>query len=173
MNANTLLRDTYGKLYEDSSNQKKLHSSFFTYFNSTYKRWGFRLDIQDKEEKIYIEIKDLATENIVQHDIYYLYDTLKERIKEKLYLVFYVEAETQKNNENESEEFKYTFIKVFYKCTFEKFLQLIRENKIMYDLRIGRYNSGKMLGKPHDHGSGFRVKRENLGELFNKIEIID
>jgi hypothetical protein len=32
---------------------------------------------------------------------------------------------------------------------------------VMFDFRIGAYKSGKMIGKPHDHGSGFRIKKKN------------
>jgi hypothetical protein len=31
----------------------------------------------------------------------------------------------------------------------------------------------RMKGKPHDHGSGFRVKRENLKDLFNVYEEVE
>ena len=36
----------------------------------------------------------------------------------------------------------------------------------MFDIRIGSYKTGLKRGKPHDHGSGFRVKRDFLKELF-------
>lgn len=42
----------------------------------------------------------------------------------------------------------------------------------MYDIRIGAYGSGKKLGKPHDHGSGFRIKENNLVNLYSNIERI-
>ena len=43
----------------------------------------------------------------------------------------------------------------------------------MFDIRIGVYQTGKYKGKPHDHGSGFRIKPENLKELYdNYLKII-
>ena len=43
----------------------------------------------------------------------------------------------------------------------------------MFDIRMGSYKTGRMKGKPHDHGSGFRVKRENLKDLFDTYIEID
>jgi hypothetical protein len=40
----------------------------------------------------------------------------------------------------------------------------------MYDIRIGSYSSGKNYGKPHDHGSGFRIKEHNIIKLYSNIE---
>jgi len=36
----------------------------------------------------------------------------------------------------------------------------------MFDIRIGVYHSGKSAGRTHDHGSGFRIKRENFNEIY-------
>jgi hypothetical protein len=35
-----------------------------------------------------------------------------------------------------------------------------------YDIRLGVYHSGKNRGKPHDHGSGFRLAEKSLPLLF-------
>jgi hypothetical protein len=36
----------------------------------------------------------------------------------------------------------------------------------MYDIRIGSYKTGSNYGKVHDHGSGFRVRKENMSDVF-------
>jgi hypothetical protein len=56
---------------------------------------------------------------------------------------------------------------VYYKCDFENFISLIRQDKIMYDIRIGSYKTGSNYGKVHDHGSGFRVRKENMSDVFD------
>ena len=38
----------------------------------------------------------------------------------------------------------------------------------MIDIRIGSYKSGKNLGKTHDHGTGFRIKPEDLKNLYSE-----
>ena len=35
-----------------------------------------------------------------------------------------------------------------------------------YDIRLGVYHSGKNIGKPHDHGSAFRLTEKSLPLLF-------
>lgn len=35
-----------------------------------------------------------------------------------------------------------------------------------YDIRLGVYHSGKSVGKPHDHGSAFRLTEKSLPLLF-------
>jgi hypothetical protein len=42
----------------------------------------------------------------------------------------------------------------------------------MFDIRIGVHNSGKNIGRTHDHGSGFRVKKENVSELFDEVVLV-
>jgi hypothetical protein len=37
----------------------------------------------------------------------------------------------------------------------------------MFDIRIGVHKTGNNYGRPHDHGSGFRVKKENISELYD------
>lgn len=38
----------------------------------------------------------------------------------------------------------------------------------MYDVRIGAYKMGANKGKTHDHGSGFRIKRNDMSKLYRK-----
>jgi len=35
-----------------------------------------------------------------------------------------------------------------------------------YDIRLGVNGSGKLVGKPHDHGSAFRIFKKDLLKLF-------
>ena len=49
---------------------------------------------------------------------------------------------------------------------------MLEEGLIMYDVRIGAYKTGIKKGKTHDHGSGFRIKRENMHILYKQTEEI-
>ncbi|MGP4865376.1 MvaI/BcnI family restriction endonuclease [Psychrobacter sp. T6-5] len=42
----------------------------------------------------------------------------------------------------------------------------------MYDVRIGAYKTGSKRGKTHDHGSGFRIKKENMSLLYEQSIVI-
>jgi len=163
---NLLLKEKYGFPDSEFPHIKCLRTSFFTYFNTFKNKWGFRFRPDDSERRLYIEIKDLESDKIEDTLIYYDYSVLEERVNEKLNFLAFVQANRRKNNG--VEEFKYTNCKLFYKCEFETFLELLKNDKVMYDIRMGVYRSGSNKGKKHDHGSAFRVKKENLPSFFKK-----
>ena len=47
----------------------------------------------------------------------------------------------------------------------------MKEGLIVYDIRIGVYGTGSSKGKTHDHGSGFRVLKNNIYKVFKVEEI--
>jgi len=68
---------------------------------------------------------------------------------------------------DEETYFHYDSAKVFLNIDFDKFINELKSGNIQFDIRIGVHKSGPNYGKPHDHGSGFRVKKENLINLYN------
>jgi hypothetical protein len=56
---------------------------------------------------------------------------------------------------------------IYFNFNFDKFLKSIENGVIMFDIRIGVHKTGSNYGKPHDHGSGFRIKKENISELYD------
>ena len=164
--ANTLLRDNYGIENEDNPDIKKLHTSMFcSHFNTTYKKWGFRIRPNSTEQKLFIDVKDLDNDEMEGINVYYDYSILKSILIKKLNIVAFVS--TEHKTENGIEHFHFNKCKVYYKCDFENFISLIRQDKIMYDIRIGSYKTGSNYGKVHDHGSGFRVRKENMSDVFD------
>lgn len=170
--ANTYLRDTYGEEYEEYPNLKKLHTSIFSNRFNTYKgATGFKI-VNDKENRIVrLEIKDLSTNKIVDNKVFWSYDELESALTKKLKALFYVNAETRKTYD--IEEFHYTKAKIFLEPCFENLLKLIDSGKLMVDIRIGSYKTGKNKGKTHDHGTGFRIKPSDLELLYADIIDID
>ena len=82
-------------------------------------------------------------------------------------ILAFVSAETRTGTDGK-EEFCFTECKLFYGGTFERFLALMNDGKIQYDIRIGSYKTpGKRYGKVHDHGSGFRIARGHMPDLFS------
>lgn len=55
------------------------------------------------------------------------------------------------------ERFHYQEAYILKDGNFERFLK-----KLFYDIRIGRYPDGR----PHDHGSAFRIKKTDLPNIF-------
>ena len=61
-----------------------------------------------------------------------------------------------------TEYFHYTQADIYLDPSLENLLKLIDRGRLMIDIRIGSYKTGKMKGKPHDHGTGFRIRPEDL-----------
>ncbi len=60
----------------------------------------------------------------------------------------------------------------FYKYkSFEKFLELLSEGKILVDIKCGVYKTGPKAGKPYDHGTGFQIDKVYLNELYDTLDI--
>lgn len=159
--ANAYLKDTYGYPDPKFPSVSVLHTSFFhSDFNTLKGLWGFKLEVDKSEEKIFIRVKTLKTNIIEDVDIYYNFSTIENIIAKKLKKVVFITAQTKSTPD--AEKFYFTKAILLTDFTLDKFINLIRTDNIMYDIRIGVYKSGKNIGKPHDHGSGFRIKKENL-----------
>ena len=166
-NQNTRLRLTYGHI-EINNNQQTLHASVFAnrktvYFNT----YQFKIDVDRQNEKIFLEVYDMDN-NLLEKEVYWKFSVLKKKLIQKLKRMALIHGNSKKIDNTEYFEFKK--IQVYDFTDFEKFLKAIEKGKIMIDLRIGYYKSGKNIGKTHDHGTGFRIKASDILELFTLIE---
>ncbi|MBE9488282.1 MAG: MvaI/BcnI restriction endonuclease family protein [Bacteroidetes bacterium] len=167
---NTYLRDKYGEEYTTNQNLKKLHTSIFSdKYNSYRKKYNFKIENDKINKKIIIKIKDIQTKDI-DNSTYWTYNELEKCLKLKLNALFFVYADTK--IEKGVEYFHYKKAEIYIKPSLNKFIDLIDNGKLMIDIRIGSYKSGKNCGKPHDHGTGFRIKPSDLYSLYEeKIDI--
>jgi len=119
---------------------------------------GFKIDI--KEDRI-----NLVT---TQKEIlgYWDKETLKKSFERKLPKLLYVKANTIDKGANEKFWFNEAWLLRGF--DFNNFLNLLRESIILIDIRLGQYPNGK----PHDHGTAFRVLPDKLELCFKYREII-
>lgn len=169
--ANHFLKELFGVPYEDNPILKRLHTSMFAdHGNNYYNQLSFRLVNDAGAQKIFIEVSRLGSNEILDASCGYTYSDIQKVLSSKLKKLFYVTAENQ--HRADGEWFHYTKADIYEEPTFENFLTMLNEGEIMYDIRIGSYQSGANFGKPHDHGSGFRVKEDNIKRLYSRhIEI--
>lgn len=170
--ANTYLKNKYGTPYEDNADLKKLHTSIFASryntFNNTY---SFRL-INDRDCKVVrIGVYDITSKELLDDSVGYTYDCIEKILKKKLKDLFYVSAE--RKYERGDEYFFFNKAEIYSNPTLHKFLDLLDAGLIMFDIRIGSYQSGKYYGKAHDHGSGFRILGSNLKLLFEEHTTVE
>jgi hypothetical protein len=168
--ANTFIRETYGVSSDDDPRMKIIHTTISGARDNHYKNnLSFKLEVNDKEKKIFLIVKNQSNGKIIDQSIYYRYDTLQPLVECKCRNIAYIEAETK--TEGNVEFFKYNSAILLTKLTFPKFLDAVKKGEILYDIRIGVYKSGTSIGKTHDHGSGFRIKKANLGNVFQITQI--
>ncbi|MDP3900067.1 MAG: MvaI/BcnI family restriction endonuclease [bacterium] len=140
-NAEILKR--FGYLDPEYPKHKILHQ---TITNGKKNARGFHCKIDEKEGKLLI----LRNRTVLG---YYKLDFLLQKAAEKigngLILVF---ADCKK--ESNEEFFHYKEAWLLKDLDLKQFLALSK-----YDIRLGVYRSGHNAGKPHDHGSAFRLTR--------------
>jgi len=167
---NSTLRETYGEPDQKAGGLKTIHTTFGAVkFNTFFGKWGFKLEIDEEKRRIYLLIKSLETDKKENIEIYYDFDIIKEIIEKKCDYIAYIKADPK--IEDGKEFFHFKKATLLSGLTFEKFIQFVKEGLILYDIRIGVYRSGKLKGKTHDHGSGFRVLKHNIDKIFTKEEI--
>lgn len=160
------LRLKFGKPDTMFPNQIVLHTSMFAdRYNICHSSHCFKLQNDTVNRKIVIEVTDLSKVNILDNNVFYTYKEIEDSIG-KLKNLFFVRA--KKETINNIEYFHFTKAQVFLKFNLDKFYKFLNEGKIMYDIRFGVYKSGKLRGKLHNHGPGFRIKRENFKELYER-----
>jgi len=166
---NTEIKEKYGQVNEKGF--KEIHTTFDAVkFNSYKNIYGFKLNVDEIEEKIEIYVKDFNS-NEVNNIAHYDFETLKTKLTNKHKNLAYIGTKNDKREDGEY--FKYETLHLFSNISFEKFISLVKRGDIVYDIRIGTYNRGKNKGKTHDHGSGFRCTASILNEMFEDEKIIN
>lgn len=171
--ANAYLKEKFGTPYEENPELKRLHTSIFADKPNTYSgKYAFQLINDRKAKKIIIGVYSRKTKKLLDISCGYTYTDIEEIISKKLKNLFYVSAETKISAE-EKEWFYFNKADIYEMPSFRKFLNLLDKGLIMYDIRIGSYQSGKNFGKPHDRVSGFRILEKNLKLLYSIHEKVD
>ena len=169
--ANTYLREKYGTPDRKDPEMNVLHTSMvYNHYNTHKSGYGFKLSSDDVSRKIFLNIRDNINHVDVPEDIYWSYDVIEKIINDKLENLAFIIAENK--GTDGSEYFYFKECRLFHGASFEKFMHLLKNDHIQFDIRIGVYRQGKNAGKTHDHGSGFRIKKQKMSELFEENYLI-
>lgn len=135
---------------------------------------GFKVVIDRKERKILISfdaksvdprhkkwlasVKKRVGLGELNPQPYWGFDDLEHKAGTKLLNTFYVQAEVKQ--EGKKEFYHYTKAMMLQKFSFEGFLKLLEEAKILvdFDARTG-----------HNHGTKFRMRQNALPMLYDKV----
>lgn len=157
--ANSCLLERFGYPSSKKEGTKRLETTVNAKdYNRIKGKIGFKIDIQ----KDRVNLIDINKEILGYWDK----ETLKNSFEKKLPKLLYVKAEAR--GKGKDEEFWYNEAWLLSGFDFESFIQLLREGVILVDIRIGQYPDGR----PHDHGTGFRVFPDKLELCFRHRERI-
>jgi len=157
--ANSILLERFGYASTKKQGTKRLETTVNAIdFNTIKGRPGFKISIEVDR------INLITTSNeIVAH---WDKETLKNSFERKLPKLLYVKAESRGKGSNE--EFWYNEAWLLSGFNFYNFVQLLKDGVILVDIRIGQYPDGR----PHDHGTGFRIFPDKLDLCFSHRERI-
>ena len=122
---------------------------------------GFKLKLEKSKDKLEIIHKEFGV------TCYFKFSELIEAVKTKIYEnLLLVLADKEKEGEEES--FHYVEANLFSDFDENNFEKLLIDGKIVWEFRMHLKESGFA----RDHGSGLRISRKYLGNLFKKEEKI-
>ncbi|MBQ9071638.1 MAG: MvaI/BcnI restriction endonuclease family protein [Bacilli bacterium] len=133
-------------------------------------KYYFKLEISDEEQKLYLSVYDIMN-NLIEKSSFINFETLKNRLELKLSTLALVFA--SKKTIDNCPYFRYYKI-IFYKfISFEKFIELLKQDIIIVDI-VGRVSrSGIEAGRQRNKNLVFQINKENVTKLFKVIKIYD
>jgi len=157
--ANSVLLEGYGYESKRGNNRKELHTTVkATEYNTLKGKPGFKVNIKgDRIELVPSSMEVLG---------YWDKETLKNSFERKIPELVYVKADFR--GKGSDEEFWFNEGWLLKGFSFENFMKLVEEGTIFVDVRIGQFPDGK----PHDHGTGFRIFPDKLDLCFQHRERI-
>lgn len=169
--SNSILLERFGYPSRRGNNRKELHTTVNAISYNTLKgKIGFKIDVTgDRIELVagssgsglgrFLEKKGSSQEAEVVG--YWDKATLADRFESKLPRLLYVKADSRGSGSNE--EFWFNEAWLLTGFDFVNFVKLLKHGDILVDIRIGQYPNGR----PHDHGTGFRVLPDKLDLCFS------
>ena len=154
---NSVLLQRYGYESAKENKRKEIHTTInANSFNTLRGNPGLQIDLQlDRINLINTEYEILC---------YWPKEILKNAFERKIPKMLYVKADFRGRGSNE--EFWFNEAWVLGGFGFDNFVKLLKEEKVFVDMRIGQYPDGR----PHDHGTAFRIFPYNLDLCFNQRE---
>lgn len=135
----------------------------YTYAGHNYR---FKL-IVDRDNKLIRVIAFSKKTGIINPNISWSFDFLKEKIERKLKYLALVKADAY--NEFEKQYLNYYEINFYMLKNFETFLSLIEDGTIKVIFMLGCYKTGPKKGQMNNHGCSFDIEENDLEKLFTKV----
>ncbi len=166
---NSFLRENFGNFSKEYDGKKILHTTVSTkHFNTHVSGNDFKILIDKDNRRLVLQVRKHETQEIIYENAYWSFENLEKALIKKLKFIAVIGADEKV--ENSVNYFLYNKLQLITGLTFENFLNALENGDIFVDIRIGVYNTGKNIGKTHDHGTGFRIKLDTLLKYATIIE---
>lgn len=133
-------------------------------------KYYFRINISENDKKIYLEVYDVF-DKLIEKDAFVNFETLKTHLELKLSTLALIYA-SKKNIEN-IPYFRYYKIIIYKLLSFDKFIELLKNDIIIVEI-VGRISrSGVEIGRQRNKNLVFKISKENINKLFKTIKIYD
>ena len=139
--------------------------AYCNYIRDVGIKYKFSLKIDYDNQRVYLLVFDRIG-IFIEMKSYWTFQTLKEKLYNKLRYLAYVEAESKFLNG--IEYFKYNKISFYTLKDFDTFVNLIEYGKIRVSFLVsGIVDDDENI---NSHGTSFSIKKENLCLLFDLVE---
>ena len=139
---------------------------FGNHFNKIGLFNHFKLKVDNENKKIILEIYNYH-KILINNDIYWDFDSLKSKLERKLLNLAIINVD--KLYSNREYYYFYKNLKMYTLKSFETFIDLINSGIIFVTFKTSAAKSGKYIGKFQDHGTAFRISKNNIEKLFTRI----
>lgn len=150
---------------ENAQASKMFALKIFSHYTINKNGFTFRLGVNDIDEKVYLKayLNDEFLENICSWD----FQVLDEKLLTKLSTLALVDCYPYKrDNEDYVKYCKITFYRL---KSFEKFLNLIKNDTICVQTYLYERTDEPGNKVVETHGFQFQIRKENIERLYDKI----
>jgi len=161
------LKETYGYPSKNDRNYKVLYiAAYGNRLSFAGIKYQYKIDVDRITKRVYLTIFNRFGD-LIERNVYWSFDYLKERIYNKLNYLAVVNTWTKKIDN--SEYFDYYKMDIYKLKDFESFLVLLENGTIKVSLKVDIHLSKKRYGKTYNHGCGFAINESDLPKLYNKV----
>ena len=159
------LRTIYGYPHSKAKEYKVLNvSTFANKLNNMGIKYYSKLKVDYDKQKLFLLIYN-KNKQLIENEVFWYFDTLKEKLLRKLNILAYINADTKKVDN--IEHFKYYKMTVYMLKNFDTFLNLLEQGIIRVTFKINVHLRGPRKGQICDHGTGFDIQEKDLLKLYN------
>lgn len=161
------LSENFGYPDKDYKNTKVFKGDVYANKNNAIGRFfTYKLKVDRNQKRIILQIYN-SYGKLLNSDLYWDFDSLEEKITRKLKKIAIFEF--SKKIVDNIYYYKYTTCNIYRYTNFERFLKCVENGIIYVTFNTGVNKSGPYIGKFSDHGTAFRVSKNNICKMFDRF----